>query len=154
MTRRLIVMAVAVLVLAASAEAQTRVGIRAGVSADPDQFFFGGHMETRPLMDRLTFRPNAEIGVGDDVVLVAINLEFAYRLTTGNTPWAVYVGGGPAVNIYSYDEGHQGHDDSDVGGGFNILVGAEHRDGLFTELKVGTIDSPNLKVTVGYVFKN
>jgi hypothetical protein len=147
-------MAVAALLVAASAEAQTRTGIRAGVSADPDQFFFGGHVETRPLMDRLTFRPNAEIGVGVDVTLVALNLEFAYWLTTGNRPWSVYVGAGPAVNIYSFDDDRPGRrDDGDVGGGFNIVIGAQHRDGLFTELKVGTIDSPNLKVTVGYVFR-
>src|SRR5215204_4678957 len=87
-------------ICAAPAVAQPHAGIRAGVSADPDQFFFGGHVETRPLIERLTFRPNAEIGIGDNATLVALNVEFAYWLTR-NRPWSVYVGAGPAVNIYS-----------------------------------------------------
>ena len=28
-------------------------GIRGGISIDPDQFYFGGHLETSPLIDRL-----------------------------------------------------------------------------------------------------
>ena len=28
-------------------------GIRGGISVDPDQFYFGGHLETPPLVDRL-----------------------------------------------------------------------------------------------------
>jgi hypothetical protein len=94
--------------------------------------------------------------VGDDVTTIAFNVEFAYWLTT-DEPWNVYFGAGPAVNIFSFDDddrpGRGDDDDSDVGGGFNILVGAQHRQGLFTELKVGMIDSPNLKFTVGYVFR-
>ena len=153
MTRRFVWAAAALLLFSAPADAQWRAGIRAGVSADPDQFFFGGHVESRPLVERLTFRPNAEIGVGDDVTTVALNVEFAYWLTT-DEPWSVYFGAGPAVNIYSFDDDRPGRgDDDDVGGGFNILVGAQHRQGLFTELKVGMIDSPNLKFTVGYVFR-
>ena len=43
-------------------------------------------------------------------------------------------------------------DDADVEGGFNVLVGLQHRQGLFTEFKVGAIDSPSVKFTVGYAF--
>jgi hypothetical protein len=155
--RRLLLLTAACCVLSAPAAAQSKVGIRAGVSADPDQFFFGGHVETRPLVERLTFRPSAEIGIGDNATLIALNVEFAYWLTS-NRPWSVYVGAGPAINIYSFDDdddrpGRGRGDDGDVGGGFNIMVGAEHRDGLFVELKVGAIDSPNLKLTVGYVLR-
>ena len=35
----------------------------------------------------------------------------------------------------------------------NFLFGAEARNGLFFELKVGVIDSPELKFGVGYTFK-
>ncbi len=154
MIRRVVRMATVVLLLgAASAEAQASYGIRAGVSGDPDQFFFGGHVETRPLIERLTFRPNVEVGIGDNATLIALNVEFAYWLRTANRPWSVYMGAGPAVNIFSFDDDHPGHaDDSDVGGGFNIFVGIQHRQGLFAELKVGTMDSPDVKLTVGYVF--
>src|SRR5436190_8334868 len=33
-------------------------GIRGGISVDPDQFYFGGHFETSPLINHLYFRPN------------------------------------------------------------------------------------------------
>lgn len=138
------VLAVAVIVaFAVPAAAQTQFGIRAGVSADPDQFFFGGHFETEPIVDRLTFRPNVEIGLGDDVTLVAFNIEFVYSIPLRGHPWRVYFGGGPALNLY----------DGDAEGGFNVLVGLQHRRGLFTEFKVGAIDSPDVKFTVGYVFQ-
>ena len=134
--------------------AQEQVGIRAGVSGDPDQFVFGGHIETSPLLDRLVFRPNAEIGIGDDLVLIALNLEFAYKIPIEDNPWTVYVGAGPALNILSFsDNGDgRGRDDTDVEGGFNILLGAEHGGGLFTEFKVGASHSPDVKFMVGYSF--
>lgn len=122
------------------------VGVRAGVSGDPDQFYFGGHLETGELLERLTFRPNAEIGLGDDVTLVAINLEFAYKFPTRQA-WQLYVGAGPALNIYDRD------DETDLEGGFNILLGVEHRQGLFVEFKVGLGDSPDVKFGVGYTFR-
>lgn len=136
--------------LAAPLSAQS-LGIRAGVSGDPDQFFFGGHVETGPLVERVSFRPNLEIGLGDDVTLVAMNLEFVYSIPLRQHPWRLYLGGGPAANVYS--SRGQGDGGSDVGGGFNILVGAQHRSGLFTELKVGTIDSPDIKFAIGYVLQ-
>lgn len=141
---------IAVLGFAASAEAQVGAGVRAGFSADPEQFHFGGHIETRPLIERLTFRPNAEIGVGDDVTVFTANLEFAYSVPLSGQPWRVYFGAGPALVVYSVD----GPGDNDgAGGGFNILVGAQHSGGLFGEIKVGFADSPELKVTVGFAFR-
>lgn len=134
------------MLLATPANAQT-FGVRAGASADPDQFFFGGHYETKPLMKNLTFRPNIEVGVGDDVTLVAFNIEFAYWIDLDNQPWRVYLGGGPAANLYDRD------DSTDLEGGFNLMVGAQHRGGLFVEFKVGLIDSPDVKFGVGYAFK-
>ena len=129
-------------VLAAPAAAQS-VGVRAGASVDPDQFYFGGHVETEPLVDQLRFRPNVEIGIGDDVTLVAFNIEFAYTFAeTGD--WRVFAGGGPALNIYHIS------DETDSEGGFNLLLGAAHQGGLFGEVKFGLGDSPYFKIGVGY----
>jgi hypothetical protein len=50
----------------APAAAQEGPGVRAGLSANPDQFFFGGHYVTKPLVDRLRFQPNVEAGFGSD----------------------------------------------------------------------------------------
>jgi hypothetical protein len=151
MTRRWTVVmgtVLAALLLASPAAAQGRnFGVRAGVSADPDQFFFGGHYETKPLLKHLTFKPSVEIGIGDDTTLIALNVEFAYRIPIENQPFWLYVGGGPAANIFS-QEG-----DDHVGGGFNFFVGLQHTKGLFTEFKVGVGDSASLKFMVGYAFK-
>ncbi len=150
----LIALATAALCVAAAspARAQSGVGVRAGVSGDPTQFFFGGHVETPPIADRLRFRPNVEIGVGDNRTLLALNVEFAWHFPQSSRGWSVYAGAGPAVNFTFFHNNRAGRDDSDVGGGLNFLVGVEHAEGFFTELKVGAIDSPSVKFALGYVF--
>ncbi len=131
---------------------QEKAGVRIGVSGDPDQFVFGGHVETSPLLERLVFRPNAEIGVGSDRVLIGLNFEFAYKIPLDDKSWTPYFGGGPALNVIDRSDSRPGRDDTDVEGGFNIMVGAEHEGGLFGEFKVGALDSPDLKLLVGYSF--
>jgi len=141
--------------IASSARAQSSgaVGVRAGVSGSPDQFYAGLHYESEPFAEQLRFRPNLEIGVGSSQTIVALNFEFAYYipLDTGRRrgvrPWSVYVGAGPALVIDRLTN------NTSTGGGFNILLGAQHRGGFFTELKVGMIDSPSVKFGVGYTFR-
>jgi hypothetical protein len=147
---RTIVAAAALVVFAGSARAQG-VGVRAGASADPDQFYAGAHFETSELVEHLRFRPNVEVGVGDDVTLVALNFEFSYRLPPAALPrslsmWHLYVGGGPALNIFRVSNGTRSE------GGFNGLIGLAHRNGLFAEAKVGALKSPDFKFGVGYTF--
>ena len=148
-------MALAALLWAAPAMAQGRqFGVRGGVSADPDQFFVGGHYETRPIVDKLTFKPNLELGFDDESVLAAINFEFAYTIPIERKPFSVYFGGGPAVNIFNRTGGGGGEGDEDhVGPGFNFLLGLQLNQGLFFEIKLGVVDSPDFKFTVGYSFR-
>ena len=136
-----------------SAMAQMEFGVRAGASMDPDQFHSGGHAITEPLMENFTFRPNLEIGVGNDVTAITVNFEFAYQIPFPKQQFSIYVGAGPALNIYRFGDSFPQSDDWDTGGGFNIMFGIEHRNGLMGELKVGTIDSPEVKFTVGYTFR-
>lgn len=139
------VLAAGVAAAPATARAQD-VGVRAGVSVDPDQFYFGGHFESAPLIDRLRFRPNVEIGVGDETTLVGFNVEFAYFFPT-RSPWQLYAGGGPALNVIDV------HDETDAEPGLNVLVGVQHSKGLFFEFKVGAFDSPEFKFGVGYTWR-
>lgn len=118
-------------------------GVRGGISVDPDQFYVGGHYETSPLIDRVHFRPNVEIGFGDDLTLLSANMEFVYKFTT-RRDWNIYAGGGPALNVVMVN------DNSDTDAGLNILVGVEQRRGMFFEFKLGAIDSPDFKFGVGY----
>jgi hypothetical protein len=134
-------------VLAARADAQS-AGVRVGVSGDPAQFYFGGHYESAPFAEQLRFRPNLEIGVGDNHTLVAVNFEFAYYFPAPRrNPWSIYVGAGPALNIDRFNS------NTNTGGGFNILVGAQHTGGFFAEVKAGLVDSPGFKFGVGYTFR-
>jgi hypothetical protein len=134
-------------IAADAAEAQQIApGVQAGVSVDPDQFYFGGHIETSPLVDRLRFRPSVDVGIGD-VTTVSGNFEFTYTFA-GGRPWNLYVGGGPAINWYNFDNGG-----SDTEGGFNFIGGVINRAGLFFEVKAGIEGSPDLKFGVGYTFR-
>jgi len=142
-----------VLCVAAGAAAQTHGGIRASISGDPNQFYFGGHIETNPIVEHLTFRPNVEVGLGNNFTSVDMNFEFAYWIPLRRRIWSAYFGGGPAAIIVSSGAHKPGEDSSRVGGGFNVLLGVQHRRGLFTELKVGVVDSPSVKFTVGYAMR-
>ncbi len=142
---RAIVAVAFTLCMAVTARAQT-FGMRAGASADPDQFYFGGHVETDPIADRLRFRPNIEIGLGNDLKVIGLNFELAYHFPT-NRQWNFYAGGGPALNLVDTEL------DTDSAGGFNVLFGAQHERGLFFELKLGFIDSPDVKFGLGYTFR-
>lgn len=150
MTRFVIVLTVVAGITALSAapaHAQD-AGVRGGLSLDPDQFYFGGHLETSPLVNRLHFRPNVEVGIGEDVMLIAANMEFVYKFPR-RSGWGLYAGAGPALNIIMIDD----RDDSEVEGGFNVLLGAESSRGLFFEFKIGALDSPDLKFGVGYTWR-
>lgn len=135
----------ALLLAAAPVRAQDGFGVRTGVSVDPDQFYIGAHVGVGPLVRHLWFRPNLELGFGDGVTLVAINAELAYFFPSSK-PWQLYLGGGPALNIYDHDNG------SDTQAGLNFMLGVAHRGGFFVEAKVGVFDSPELKFGFGYSF--
>jgi len=129
-------------------------GVRAGASVDPDQFVFGGHIQTNPIIPKLTFRPNLELGVGSNLTTVAVNIEFAYWFPLRRQQFDIYAGAGPALLIYSLDrDGRVDGDDTRVEGGFNFLAGLQHRKGLFGEVKLGVIDSPEFKILIGYSFR-
>ena len=133
--------------VAARPAAAQDLGLRVGVSADPNQFYFGGHANIGPVADKIWFRPNIEVGVGDDVTLVAFNFELVYRMPLKQKPWQLYVGGGPALNV------SRRPNETNPEGGFNIVLGVEHARGLFAELKVGALHSPGFKFGIGYTFR-
>jgi hypothetical protein len=132
----------------APAAAQEGPGVRAGLGANPDQFFVGGHYVTRQLADRLRFQPNVEAGFGSGATLVSFNAEFGFWMRL-NPEWQVYVGGGPAMILFSSNH----RDSTDIKPGFNLLAGVRTRSGLFFELKVGVLDSPDVKLAIGYTFR-
>lgn len=153
LARRMAILAVgSSLVWSLPVWAQSGAGLRAGLSADPDQFVIGAHVETDPLVENLAFRPNLEVGFGDHLTAIGFNAEFVYRFDVRRSAWRPYVGGGPALNLYRFDADGVGGD-TDARSGLNVLFGVEHRRGLFVEAKIGAFDSPDLKFIVGYSFR-
>jgi hypothetical protein len=81
-------------------------------------------------------------------MLIGANMEFVYKFPSRGG-WRFYAGGGPALNVYTFDDS----DESETDAGFNIMLGAESARGLFFEFKIGAIDSPDFKFGVGYTWR-
>ena len=127
-------------------------GVRVGVSGtNPNQVYAGFHMGSAPGARRLQFRPNFEVGVGEGVTSWTLNGEVAY-FTPVSTSWAMYYGSGPSLNIHRIRSASV--ERTDTGLGINALFGiARRRTGMFAEVKGGFLDSPNLKIGIGYTFR-
>lgn len=131
-------------------------GPRVGVSADPDQAYAGIHLDMGEFARNVRFQPNVELGLGDDQVLFALNLEAAYLFPIQES-WMPYAGGGIGVNYVNFDRprGASG-DDDDTDIGLSVLGGVQRTRAsapdIFVELKIGLSDSPDAKLAVGWTF--
>jgi hypothetical protein len=140
------------MILAGTASAQSKgIGIRAGVSASPDQFYIGAHMNVKEIVENFWFRPNAEVGFGDGLTLLTLNPEFVYNLRIKSREWTPYIGGGPSFLVGSFKNEAGGHN-TDTGGGFNFVGGIQQKKGFMAEIKIGAFDSPDFKLGVGWTW--
>jgi hypothetical protein len=122
--------------------------IRGGVNVNPDQFYGGGQYAFGPVVDRVWFQPNTDIGWGNGATLVTMNFDVTYRKPLQrNGIWTGYVGGGPAINWYRLDV----YSTTDMG--VSVVAGLIHSNGVFTDFKVGFHDSPQFRVAIGYAFR-
>ncbi|OGG44588.1 MAG: hypothetical protein A3F84_05510 [Candidatus Handelsmanbacteria bacterium RIFCSPLOWO2_12_FULL_64_10] len=133
------------------ARGQVRAGVRGGATIDPDQFHFGFHVQA-VIVQQLRFQPNVEVGVGDNLTLIALNPELNY-LFAARSPMKPYVGGGPGINVFDR-RGPFGGTHTDVGVNFVFGIEVPLRRGpdFLAELKVGVGDTPDLKMTFGLTF--
>lgn len=159
MNRLVMILAAAVFLSpAASSAADTGYrgwGPRLGATVDPDQFHFGAHVDYGHIADHVRLQPNVELGLGDGLTLLAVNLEGAYRFSSKWDSWTPYLGGGPGVNfIGTDDEGLSNGSDTEVG--LNLLGGIDRGlasgNRFFMETKLGLSGSPDFKFTVGWTF--
>jgi hypothetical protein len=150
MTRLAAAVLVLVLCVPAMAAAQNGFGFQGGATIDPDQGFFGLHFFV-PLTPQLKVQPAADVGFGNDLTLVSLHADFAQWFELGKGTWSLYFGGGPAVNLYRFDVGH---DDSEIDaeGGFDFVVGFSSKAGPMLEMRVGSSGSPDLRFAFGYTF--
>ena len=160
MTRKSLWAAALVLLLPALAPAAPAVtidpGVRAGLSISPDQFVVGGQLSFQNLAPDWTFDPSLELGLGDDVTVIAFNLDALYHLRLSGSDWRPYVGGGLGLASASWDDPRGLHDDTDNDVGLNVVLGfrVPTRAGQhwFTEMRLGVADLPDLKVVGGFFF--
>jgi hypothetical protein len=141
-----VAVAAAWLGLAAPAHAQS-FGIRAGLSADPDQFVVGIHFESPGLTQtgHLTFRPSLDVGSGDNDTRISGNFDFVYWAQFPDSSWSAYFGAGPAI-VYDHNDFN-----SHAHGAFYGLTGFQHSSGVFFEVRAGGgAGGSGLKTFVGY----
>jgi hypothetical protein len=130
-------------------------GPRVGVSVNPDQVYFGAHLDFGNFARHVRFQPNVEVGFGDNLTLVCANFEAAYRFRQTWDVWSPYLGGGLGANFANYDKGHGGGSSTDLG--VNVLGGIERGlssgNRFFIEVKLGLVEeSPDAKVAIGWTF--
>lgn len=139
---------VAALFVASSASA-AGIGPRVGLTGDPDQVHAGLHVDAMRMAPNFGFMPSFEVGVGNDITLFSANFDFKYAFAT-RTSWRPYLGGGPALHFVNVDNGG---DNTEVGMAFFGGMQTGTRSGAFLmELRLGLVDSPDVKFTVGWLF--
>ena len=129
------------------------IGQRLGFTISPDQFHLGGHIDLGDLAGNLMMQPNLEIGFGDNVTTVAPSFELDYRFRSDWGAWTPYLGGGIGPVFYST---HHGGSSSEFGLYMQFGVGkgssGSESGHFFVEGKLGLVDAPDFKATVGWTF--
>ena len=129
-------------------------GPRAGLTVNPDQFHFGAHADLGSIGNHVRLQPSLELGLGEEMTLVSLNGDLAYRFASRWDVWTPYLGGGASVFFAGEDNGLM--DGADTGVGLAVLGGIERGmssgSRFFVEGKVGFVDAPDFKVTAGWTF--
>jgi hypothetical protein len=147
----LVLTAAILLLLAPAARADVATGLRGGLSVDPDQFLFGGHLEFAPIADQLYVVPSGEAGFGDHLFTLSFNGDLQYRFKV-HSDVRPYAGGGLAMYFVDSDFGG-----SDTQLGVNALggiyFGRNSRKPMFIDAKLGISDEvPSWKFVFGVTF--
>jgi hypothetical protein len=147
---RLRALVLAATLFAASSATAAGFGPRLGLTGDPDQVHMGFHVDAARMAPNLGFMPSFEVGVGNDLTLFSANFDFKYAFRT-RTAWRPYMGGGPALHFVRFDSNTE---DTAVGFAFFGGMQSGTRSGaFFTEMRLGMVDSPDFKFTVGWLFR-
>lgn len=157
--RKVILTAILAIVLATtSVYSQTRAfgvhgaGPRVGATIDPDQIHFGGHLDLGDLAPRLMIFPEVEVGIGNDLTVIAPMFDIAYRFRDNWGSWNPYIGAGIGPVFVSADHGGS---NSELG--MSVQGGIQKRllsqsGFMFLEFKAGLMDYPDIKFTLGWCF--
>ena len=152
--KRILIAALGCLFCASTAAAALPWGFWTGYTGDSDykQWFVGGQLEVADLLPRTTLTPNIEIGFGDNITILALNLDLFYDFTELAThDWSFYAGAGVALNHFNPQDS-----DANTQFGLNIAGGVGYMltsgNKLFGELRFGLEDSPDFKLALGFTW--
>jgi hypothetical protein len=127
-------------------------GVRVGLSSDPDQVYGGFHWDLGEFAHNVRFRPNLEIGFGDDVDVLMANAEVHYVFSKVQV-WKPYVGGSTGFIYANPDVGDSDTDLTLTGVG-GVETKLKSATSFFIEGKVGLTDNePDFKAGVGWTWK-
>lgn len=136
---------------AGSSSSGKSVGARAGFGINPDQFVIGVQAVLGRTMKIARIAPSVDIGLGDDVTVLAFNLDARLFLTPPGTATAFYCGIGPTIAVFDPKEGVG---DTEIGlsvaPGLRFPLGSKHA--YNAEVRFGIGDVPDLKIMVGVLF--
>jgi hypothetical protein len=128
------------------------IGVRAGYTSweSVDQIHFGAQVQMGEITENISFTPNLEIGLGGNLTVAAVNGDVTWSFSEMvNAPWGLY-GGGSLALIWSDPEGAPANSDLGLSALGGLTRSLDNGHDAFLELRVGLLDSPGLKVTLGY----
>jgi len=127
-------------------------GVRVGLSSDPDQVYGGFHWDLGEFAHNVRFRPNLEIGFGDNVDVLMANAEVHYVFSKVQV-WKPYVGGSTGF-IYANPDAGDSDTDLTLTGVGGVETKLKSATSFFIEGKVGLTDNePDFKAGVGWTWK-
>lgn len=133
-----------------SAGAGTDVDLRLGFYSDAEAFAVGGGLLASVGSNgRWFFNPNLEFAMPDGGNIMAVSADFHYDFPTGSS-LSPYLGGGPALMIFSPDGG-----DSSTDLGLNLLGGVSSLSGAvrpFAQIKAVFSDDTEVALMGGVRF--
>ncbi len=149
------VLACTVIFMSGSATAGTLhhpLNARAGITSwgQITQMHFGLQADWGEFAENLALMPGVEVGLGDDFTILTFNGDVVYRSTElVSRPWEMYGGGSLSFNVV---DGPHGGVDTDLGisGLLGLTRDLSNGHTALMEIRVGLIDSPDWKFTLGY----
>jgi hypothetical protein len=138
---------------ASSADGTSPWGLRVGLGSDPDQLIGGVNFLETKIADNVFLWPNAELGVGDDYLILSGTAPFFYRFET-STGLRPYAGGGVSIGIVRFDGPRESDTSTEIAlqltGGviFQLKGGTE----MFGELNLSSGDLRDISAMIGWRF--
>jgi hypothetical protein len=128
-------------------------GLRVGLASDPDQGVFGVNFLETQIGERLFIVPHADIGFGDDAVVIQGVAGVHYRFVV-DAKVRPYAGGGIAVGWIDYDRPNNSDADFEIAGRGTggIIWALSGGTEMFAEINLIFGDLYDAQVSVGWRF--